>query len=100
VYWHGAALQSAFELRPSTLLLAHVIEDACGRGCRWFDFNPSRGLTGVREFKRRFGAQPLYCPVVTHAGFRVEGAERLQKVVRRVRPLVERLPGGGSGVQR
>jgi len=65
VYWHGATDTAVASLRPSTLLIEEIVRDACGNGRSWFDFNPSGGLAGVREFKRRFGTQPLDCPVVT-----------------------------------
>jgi len=59
VYWHGAALSSHFELRPVNLLIYEAIRDAAERGFRWFDFNPSGALEGVKAFKRSFGAAPL-----------------------------------------
>jgi GNAT acetyltransferase-like protein len=63
-WWHGAAFESAFHLRPVNLLLADVIRDASLHGYSWFDFNPSGGHAGVEEFKRRFGARPLAAPVL------------------------------------
>jgi hypothetical protein len=42
----------------------HVIQDACAHGYRWFDFNPSAGLAGVRTFKESFDARPLLAPLV------------------------------------
>lgn len=59
VYWHGAALSSHFELRPVHLLMYDAIKDATERGFKWFDFNPSGELEGVKAFKRSFGATPL-----------------------------------------
>ena len=56
MYWHAANLEQALELRASNLLLANAIEDACERGCRWFDFGSSGGHEGTEAFKRRFGA--------------------------------------------
>lgn len=64
VYWHGAALEEHFHLRPVNLLMFEAIKDACERGLMWFDFNPSGGHEGVRKFKRSFGTQALPCPVV------------------------------------
>ncbi len=64
VYWHGAALEDYFHLRPMNLLLYEAIRDGCERGYRWFDFNPSGGHDGVRAFKKSFATQPLSCPVV------------------------------------
>ena len=64
VYWHGASIETYFNLRPVNLLLYEVIKNACEKKYTWFDFNPSAGLTGVIAFKERFGAQPLGCPIV------------------------------------
>ena len=59
VYWHGAALSSHFELRPVHLLMYESIKDAADRGFKWFDFNPSGDLDGVKAFKRSFGASSI-----------------------------------------
>jgi hypothetical protein len=64
VYWHGAALDEYFNLRPVNLLIQEAIRDACENGYRWFDFNPSGGHEGVRAFKRSFGTRPLPCPII------------------------------------
>ena len=64
VYWHGASIETYFNLRPVNLLLYEVIKNACEKKYAWFDFNPSGGLEGVKTFKERFGAQPLKCPIV------------------------------------
>lgn len=64
-YWHGAALEDYFHLRPVNLLMYEAIKDACDRGYAWFDFNPSGEHEGVRVFKRKFGARELECPVVS-----------------------------------
>jgi len=64
VYWLGAALYSSFPLRPVNLLFSHAIQDACAQGYRWFDFNSSAGIEGVRRFKLGFGAKELDCSVV------------------------------------
>jgi len=65
VYWHGAALEAYFSLRPVNLLFYEAIKDACDKGYTWFDFNPSGGKEGVRTFKKRFGAEVLQCPVLS-----------------------------------
>ena len=59
VAWHGGALSSHFKFRPVNLLYHDVIRDAVERGFRWFDFNPSGSLEGVKTFKQSFGATPL-----------------------------------------
>lgn len=65
VYWHGAAREEFFALRPVHRLMYAILEDACADGdLRWFDFNPSGALDGVRSFKRSFGALPMPCPNV------------------------------------
>lgn len=64
VYWHGAAYEEYFKMRPVNLLIHDAVREACADGYRWFDFNPSGGLEGVRAFKRSFGAVELPCPVV------------------------------------
>lgn len=65
VYWHGAALEDYFYLRPVHLLLYETINDACENGYSWFDFNPSGEHEGVKAFKKSFGAKPLQCPMIT-----------------------------------
>jgi hypothetical protein len=65
VYWHGAVLERALELRPVHALMHAAIKSACEEGDRrWFDFNPSGPLDGVRAFKKGFGARTLACPSV------------------------------------
>jgi hypothetical protein len=63
-YWHGAALEDYFALRPVNLLFSEIIRDACDKCYRWLDFGPSMGLEGVRRFKESFGAKPLDCAYV------------------------------------
>jgi hypothetical protein len=61
LYFHGAALEEHFPLRPVNLLFYEIMRDACDRRYRWFDFGISAGLEGVRRFKESFGAKPLNC---------------------------------------
>jgi hypothetical protein len=68
VYWHGAAYEQHFRLRPTNLLFATVIANACERGFAYFDFNPSGGHDGPAEFKRRFGAKPYKVTTFRHIG--------------------------------
>ncbi len=63
-YWHGAARAEDLALRPVHLVLLRAIRDACERGKRWFDFNPSGGLAGVERFKESFGTRVLASPIV------------------------------------
>ena len=63
-YWHGAARERLFEYRPVHLLIEVILKDACDRGMRWFDFNPSGGHSGVEAFKKGFGAEAFPAPVL------------------------------------
>ena len=63
-YWHAAALSEFFALRPANLLVHEMVLDACCRGLRWFDLNPSGGHAGVATFKERVGAVAVPSPVV------------------------------------
>ncbi len=65
VYWHGAALEANFKLRPVNSLMHACIQDACAREFRWFDFNPSGGHAGVAAFKRGFGTEARPAPVIS-----------------------------------
>jgi len=38
-------------------------------GFKWFDFNPSAGLSGVVAFKEKFGSEKLPCPVLHESSF-------------------------------
>lgn len=65
VYWHGAALKECFTLRPVNLLLSTIINDGCDKDYKYFDFNPSGGHEGVKNFKKSFGTINLSCPVIS-----------------------------------
>lgn len=64
-YWHGAALSSYFDVRPVNLLMYEAIRDAAEQGFSWFDFNPSGGLAGVRDFKKSFGTVELASEILS-----------------------------------
>jgi len=83
VYWHGAALESAFDVRPVHALFDAILEDAASRGLHWFDFNPSGGLPGVVRFKDGFGCVRLPANVY-------EASRRMTRVLRRVGRAVRR----------
>ncbi|NUM44916.1 MAG: GNAT family N-acetyltransferase [Anaerolineales bacterium] len=57
VWWHGAVLEDFFAYNPSNVLQDAIIRDACARGYRYYDFNPSGGYEGVIRFKRHHGAE-------------------------------------------
>ena len=67
-YWHGAAIESYFHLRPNHLLVYEAAKHACEEGLSCFDFNPSGGHEGVKIFKRGFRAIGLPSPVVRRQG--------------------------------
>ncbi len=58
-YWHGAYHSDYFSHHPAHLTVSTALEEYCGSGMRWFDFNPSGGLAGVERFKAGFGAEKL-----------------------------------------
>lgn len=64
VSWHAATLRDYLRTNIAKVQIYHVISDACSRGYRWFDFNPSAGLEGVQVFKESFDARPLPAPLV------------------------------------
>lgn len=64
VYWHGAADAGWFSHCPINLLMHDIILDAVRRGYWWFDFNPSGGHKGAKQFKLRCGGVPMSSPVV------------------------------------
>ena len=80
-YWHGAALESAFEARPVNALMAAAIEHGSSAGYRWFDFGFSGGHEGVAAFKRGFGAVPVACFEVRRRAATTLLAMRVLKVV-------------------
>lgn len=82
-YWHGAASREFMHQRPANLLMHEAIRDACARGCRWFDFNPSGGHRGAALFKRSFGAQALDCPIVHSETGRYRLVRRLGSLTHR-----------------
>ena len=58
-YWLGATRQGCEEYHAPVLLQWHAIQDACARSLLLYDFAPSGSLSGVEEFKRRFGAEKV-----------------------------------------
>ncbi len=56
VYWHGAALEAFFHLKPVHGLQAYIILHALQNGFLYYDFNPSGGHQGVIKFKKGFNA--------------------------------------------
>jgi CelD/BcsL family acetyltransferase involved in cellulose biosynthesis len=96
-YWHGAAAEDAFPMRPVNLLLQEAMRHACQHpGLAWFDMGSSGPLKGVRDFKKSFGARPLPCPsVVMESDLRrfVRAPERATHWLRDVRQRAGNLRG-------
>ena len=78
-YWHGAALEDWRRVRPAHLLMYAAIRDACERGLKWFDFNPSGGHEGVMAFKKSFGCLDLKAPLLRKRPLWKQWANRLKK---------------------
>lgn len=66
VSWHGAGLKSYFKLYPVNLLYYEVLTDACKRGYKLFDLNPSGGHEGVKKFKNSHGAVEIPAGIVNN----------------------------------
>lgn len=54
-YFAGANDPRFSQWNGSKVLMAKIIQDACERGFRQFNFGASAGLPGVEQFKRHFG---------------------------------------------
>lgn len=63
ILWHGSSLSAYFKLKQVNYLHYEVIKISCENGYAWFDFNPSGGFEGVKNFKNSFGATTLQSPV-------------------------------------
>jgi hypothetical protein len=59
-YWHAATREKYYSYGLGPLLTTEIIRDACQRGFRYYDFNPSGRLKGVEGYKEGFGAQKRY----------------------------------------
>ena len=59
VSWHAATREDDYATSPANALQMAIIEDACRRGFRWYDLNPSGGHSGVARFKKGLGARDL-----------------------------------------
>ena len=89
-YWHGAATEEGLALGATPHLLFTVMKSECSAGTRWFDFNPSGGLTEVRKFKERMGAVERPSPVVKRTSLVQRGLATLRsgKASLKTRPQV------------
>ncbi len=76
VEWHASFLADYFRFGIRHLLVHHIVVDAWRKGYKWYDFNPSGGHEGVKEFKKTFGTVALRSPVIytileNHPGLRM-----------------------------
>lgn len=58
-YFAGASAREFSALQAPKLLMSEIIQDACHRGYLSLNFGASGGLSGVEQFKRLFGAEPV-----------------------------------------
>lgn len=65
-YWIGAFESEYSSVRPVSLLMKTIMENAMDQGCEWFDLGSSGGLEGVEAFKAGFGAIKLPCNSYTY----------------------------------
>ena len=64
VEWHAASQNYSSNRGVNQLLIYHIMNDAKRQGMSIYDFNPSGGHDGVEDFKAKYGAESLYCPVI------------------------------------
>lgn len=81
VGWHLVALEKYFSLYPVNFMVSEIIKNACENGCQWFDYNPSGGHEGVKNFKKSFGAVELSCPVLISKNKTARLAEKIKNAV-------------------
>lgn|GEM_PF-1594273 len=89
-YWHGAMDPESAKLRPVNLLIASIVASMCDEGIRWFDFNPSMGLSGVEKFKSSFGAVPAACPLLQRTSGTVRAATTAGRLANRIQKQFRR----------
>ena len=82
VYWHGAASERHFYLKPVQVLFSHIIKEAHSDKYHWFDFNPSSGLTGVVQFKEGFGTDKIRCDFINRESLSFKMATKLISLIR------------------
>ena len=91
VGWHGAADPSLFYLLPTNFLITEILRDACARGDRWCDLNPSGGSSGVVAFKDFFGIERRYFRHLERRGGALfRNRQRLQRLLRAQRRRIAR----------
>jgi len=90
VYWHGATIEKYFSFRPTNLLMYEAILDACNRGYRWFDFNPSGGHEGAEAFKKSFGCEVKACGVYVRESCMVKAARKVSTLARHILKSVDK----------
>lgn len=83
VYWHGAALENYFNVRPVNLLIYEALKSAYNENYNWFDFNPSGGHEGVKSFKKSFGAEPLKINIINKQSFPIKFTRLVKKIIKR-----------------
>lgn len=86
-YWHGAALEAFFKLRPVNLLIAEAVKHACDERYTWFDFNPSGGHEGVWKFKKSYSPLELESPMVLRSSLCYRLYSKSLKIRRKISSL-------------
>jgi CelD/BcsL family acetyltransferase involved in cellulose biosynthesis len=81
-YWHGATREEALPASPGHLLHDTILQDACARGARYYDFNPSGGHPGAARFKSGFGAQRRPVPRYVIPGRLFPAAQAVARTLR------------------
>ncbi|HOV89658.1 MAG TPA: GNAT family N-acetyltransferase [Syntrophorhabdaceae bacterium] len=63
VCWHASVLENYLSKRPMNFMFLEIMKNHCFDKYKWFDFNTSAHIEGLKTFKGRFGAKSLSCHV-------------------------------------
>jgi CelD/BcsL family acetyltransferase involved in cellulose biosynthesis len=85
--WHASTLSDCFEFRPQHYLNYEILKDACDRGYRWYDLNPSGGHERVKEMKKHFGPTILPAPMISNVSTGMRIARKAERLMRTVRSI-------------
>jgi len=75
--WSMPSLPEFWYARPNYALIWNAVEAACTDGFSYVNIGTSGGKKGIEEFKRKFGAEPVYYDVYRRTGSLYRLARRL-----------------------
>lgn len=65
-------------------MFLEVMRETRTCGYRWFDFNTSAHLEGVKTFKKRFGAEKMQCNVVYKKSGFIKNYITIKNLIRKI----------------